>query len=353
MIYVTKQNFHVPERSIIYSAIMGIALTCIVGFYYIIVALSYSYPSIALEVVQESYYKAGLFPYPMGSYVLFFIPMILVAIGLYVYRERKKKDFIILPRIKNSNSIDLELSRKVFHIGLIAILVCYICLGEMVITNIYNHLNVIYSFEQFPGNFIPYYNFNLDSFTPYMGKIMLIFAFMNLFFFLILTDFIRIYEPKYYLLKTISKSWKECEEKTFGPHVYLTLGCMIPALFFSPPIAAAAIGIASLGDGTATIIGITKGSHKIKESSNKTWEGCIGGFLGAFFFGLLCYIAMIYLFNLYGSFYEGSILEGVVICLIGALIFFMIDYLNPPISDNLLNPVVCGLVMFCISLFFR
>ncbi len=361
MLHVAKQNYTEKLRVGFGSILFGVILCLIIGLYYIVYGvlgylhamslegLGYT-PTQILQGVQENFFMNGVFSYPIGSYVLFAMLFFLVAIGIFAILERSKPEPDLKAFYTASNKLDLELSRKVFHIALLGVIVCYIIVGEVVVTGIYGHLSKIYALDNFPGNFIPYYDFNLTSFVNYSGQQMTLFILMAIFFLFLFTDFVRLYKPKYYLLRTVSTTWRETERTTFGPHVYQILGILIPVLFFRPPIAAAAIAISALGDASATIVGVTKGKRKLRASSAKTWEGCLAGFIGSFVFGFLCYFAVIGLASVYGSTYEGTVVGGLIISLGGALTFLILDYSTPPISDNLLNPVFCGLVMFLISL---
>jgi len=360
MLHVAKQNHKEKLWQGFYSILFSIILCLIIGLYYFVAgALSYLHaltleglgytPSQVLQGVQESLFVHGIFTYPVGSYVLFAMLFFLIAIGIFALLERNKPDPDPQELYTSVNKLDLELSRKIFHVGLLGILVCYITIGRLIGAGIYGHLSRIYSVGNFPGSFIPYSDFDLTIYFNYSGQQITLFALIIIFFLFLFTEFVRLYKPKYYILRTVSTTWRESEQTTFGPHVYHILGIMIPVLFFRPPIAAAAIAISALGDGLATIVGITKGKHKLRDTTSKTWEGCFAGFLGSFIFGFLCYFAMSSLAPVYGPFYHGTLVGGLIIALGGALTFLILDYSSPPISDNALNPIFCGLVMFFIS----
>ncbi len=358
---VARQNYRDKIWNGVASILFGIIICLIIGIYFVSNAVfiyinswTFTDPLEKLQYVQNQFCQVGLFSYPIACYVLFACLFFLMAIGTYIIYINHYK------RVKSpgeratdaTHPLDLELSRKVFHIGLIGIVICYIVIGRVVLMGIFGYLSNLFSFEKFLGNFIPYYDLEFNEILPYMGQQITMLALMMIFFFVLFTDFVRLYEPRYNLLQTVSKTWRKSEEQTFGPHIYILLGCMIPVLFFKPPIAAATIGIAALGDAMATIAGVTKGTHRLRETSPKTWEGTIAGTIGSFLFGFLCYLAIISLAPIYGTLYQGSIVEGVIICLVGALTFFVLDFLTPPIpiSDNILNPIFCGLTMFFTSL---
>lgn len=364
MLIIAKRNFRENQQYGGYSIIVTVAISLCIGLYYIINAisiyiqsLSYLDPLSRLQFVQGRFFLAGLFPYNIGAITLFTLPLFIIAIGIFAWAvnitEKKGMSKGDPGPTKAKNSIDLEISRKLFHIGLIALLVLYIMVGKMVVSNIFGYYSDTFCSGNLAGNFIPFddfYNLNLTSYEPYMGQTMMMFAFIVVFFLVLFADLVRIYKPKYYLLKTISQQWRSYERGSFGPHIHMLMGCLFVIIFFRPPIACVAITITALGDGVATIIGVAKGKRKLRAGSEKTWEGAIAGFLASFIFGFMLYFVMIGLASIYGPFYQGTVLGGIIISLVGATTFFIIDYISLPISDNILNPVVCGCVMWLVSL---
>ncbi len=365
MLFIARRNFRENQRHGGYSILVTVLAAVVVGIYFMVNAVSiyiesltYMDPSLRLEFVQESFYVVGLYPYNFAAVVLYSLPLFIITIGVFAwavdFAENKGLSKGANNPQKTTSSIDLEISRKLFHIGLIAVLVCYIIVGKMFMTNIYSYYSEVFTSGNLAGNFIPFddfFNNHLLNYEPYMGQTLILFAFIAVFFLLLFTDLVRIYKPKYYLLKSISQQWRAHELHSFGPHVHMLMGCIFVAVFFRPPIAAVALTITALGDGIATIIGVTKGKRPLKKGSKKTWEGAIAGFLSSFILGFMLYFTMINLAPIYpGSFYQGTILGGIIISLVGAVTFFFIDYISPPISDNILNPVVCGCMMFLVSL---
>ncbi len=283
-------------------------------------------------------------PYPLGFYTLAFIPIIIAFIGLHVIREKKKeKNATVVIPPEDSRSIhylDLEVSRKAFHITIIGILTCYLFVGKLAAKTFFGYLST--------GWDIWHIKFEIIVPNDLAGKGFALFMIIAIFMLLFLTDLVRIYAPKYYPVKTISKVYRDKEKNTLGPHVLITVGVTSAILFFSPPIAMAVIAMSALGDAAATIIGVAIGKHKIHLKSKKTWEGCIAGIVVSFGTGVLCMIILLDTINLV------SISAALVLCGIGALIFFIIDYFTPriPLTDNILNPVCIGLAMTGLSYFF-
>ncbi len=83
----------------------------------------------------------------------------------------------------------------------------------------------------------------------------------------------------------------------------------------------AGILIACLADATAAIIGKRYGKHKIilRNEEVKSVEGFVAGVVVAYIIGFM--------------------FVGPVYALIGALIFFLTDYLPAVTADNILNPI--------------
>lgn len=276
-------------------------------------------------------------PYPLGFYTLCFIPVIILFIGLYIIREQRKEKKgtagVPIEDARAINALDLETSRKAFHITIIGILTCYLFIGDLASKTFFGYLST--------GWDIWHINFEIIVPAALAGKGFALFMIVAILMLLTLTDFVRIYAPRYYPVKTISKVYREREKTTLGPHVLIAVGVTSAVLFFKPPIAMAVIAMAALGDAAATIVGVSVGKHKIKANSKKTWEGCIAGVAVSFGTGFLCMIVLINTINL------ASISAALILCGIGALIFFIIDYYTPgvPLTDNILNPLCIGLAM--------
>jgi len=137
------------------------------------------------------------------------------------------------------------------------------------------------------------------------------------------------------VLNILSKSMKRRENFEFIRPTILVLS-FAPILFFPFCIFAAAILIATIGDGAASVFGLRFGRIHFPKSSEKTIIGYISGFLASS--GII--IGMLLLFasdvNLY---------KILLIAFSGGLTFFIIDVLNLRVDDNILNPIFCALVM--------
>ncbi|MHA1132364.1 MAG: hypothetical protein ACTSQQ_16375, partial [Candidatus Helarchaeota archaeon] len=192
-------------------------------------------------------------PYPLGFYTLCFLPLILGFIVLYVLKEKRSKKTPIPEHPTESRQrihpLDLEVSRKAFHITIIGILTCYLFVGKLAATTLFGYLSTNWD--------IWHININLTPPIELAGKAFSLFMIMAIFMFLVLTDFVRIYAPRYYPIKMIGNVYREKERTTLGPHVLIAVGITFAVLFFSPPIAMAVIAMAALGDAAATIVGVT------------------------------------------------------------------------------------------------
>jgi dolichol kinase len=91
-------------------------------------------------------------------------------------------------------------------------------------------------------------------------------------------------------------------------------------------IALAAVLISTLADGAAAIIGKAYGRHKVQRPYNqvKSIEGFVAGFVVAF----VCAVFF----------------TSWIVALVIAAVFFLIDYLSPPVADNAINPVALTVV---------
>ncbi|MFX1317452.1 MAG: phosphatidate cytidylyltransferase, partial [Promethearchaeota archaeon] len=104
---------------------------------------------------------------------------------------------------------------------------------------------------------------------------------------------------------------------------------------------AAAMLIATIGDGIASIFGMKFGKHNFPKDSPKTIEGYIAGFIGSFGIAILA----IWLFES-----NMATIKLMIIALGGAIAFLLIDLMNLKVNDNILNPVLCGYTMVLLFL---
>lgn len=137
------------------------------------------------------------------------------------------------------------------------------------------------------------------------------------------------------VLNLLGKSMKKRENFEYIKPTILVLS-FAPIFFFPFGIFAAACLIATLGDGAASVFGLRFGKTNFPKSSDKTIIGYIAGFLTSLEISIL----VLWIF-------ESTLIieEIMIIASSGAIIFFIIDFLNLKIDDNILNPILCALVM--------
>ncbi|MHA1311751.1 MAG: hypothetical protein ACTSQO_12635 [Candidatus Helarchaeota archaeon] len=310
----------------------------------------------------------GTFPYPIGCFVLYFTSFIFIFFGFYFIKEKYiSKNFDSKEKIEKLKEnkihpLDLEISRKMFHICIIAILIGYLMLGKLIGMGVFNSTVSLYNHLP-AASYIPYDQIDFQDlidnhyFAFILNKWLVIFIAIVIDLLLILSDFLRFFNFRYYPIKTIEGTYRESERGAMGPHIYLLTGMAFVGVVLPPPIAMSVISISGLADAVATIVGITMGKKKVHKGSKKTWAGCIGGFISALIFSLFSYFILMNLYNdpgLLAMYYPGlkpfSILQGIVVSIVGSVVFFLVDYYSPPLyySDNILNPVLCGISMYLI-----
>lgn len=119
-------------------------------------------------------------------------------------------------------------------------------------------------------------------------------------------------------------SQNELCQFTLAP-IYYAVGILLTLLLFHAPASSAAIAIFCLGDSAASIIGGTLSRRALPFNRAKTLEGSLGGFLFAFL--------------------AGSLFVAPWLALVGAGVGMLVEYLPLPVNDNLLIPLVTGLVL--------
>ncbi|HUW91271.1 MAG TPA: hypothetical protein VMV43_12230 [Candidatus Nanopelagicaceae bacterium] len=137
------------------------------------------------------------------------------------------------------------------------------------------------------------------------------------------------------LSNLLIKTLKRNENYEFTKNVVLVLS-LVPLLFLPFGIFTAAVLITSIGDGVASIMGVSFGRHHFPKTSSKTIIGYISGFLASFGASLFA----LWLFESYLNPFK-----IIIMSLSGALVFLIIDLLSLKIDDNILNPIFCGLIM--------
>lgn len=349
-----KKTKDFESKEAINSTLITSIVIIIIGSYFLIIGL--------LVALQNPFNPSAAMNLPLvppfSVIVLVFIPILIYFFGAYAIKESFEKKYepieaqIKIINQSTLNPLDLEIARKLFHTIIDGVLICYLFIGDFVSEATYSSATAMGTTH---GYTIPFFFISslIWGKRPYIipnaGQIITIFAIFLVFILISFSDLVRIYKFRYYPIKMVSNIYREKERYVFGPHVYLAAGGLFVVVFFPPQIAMVTIAIAALGDAFATIIGVGFGKHKIHGGkSNKTREGCIAGFLASFGFSLLMYFILMPKFG-------GKILQGITICLLGAITFLIVDYYSPrPLkaSDNILNPVLCSIITYSVSLLF-
>jgi HAD superfamily phosphoserine phosphatase-like hydrolase len=110
--------------------------------------------------------------------------------------------------------------------------------------------------------------------------------------------------------------------------IFFALGIALAFLVFPEPISYAAIAVLTLGDGGAHVFGMKFGKHPLPSNRGKSVEGTIAGFVCAFL-GAVLFVHPLF-------------------ALVAASVGMLIEGLPNPLNDNLLLPLVSGLVLVLI-----
>ncbi len=303
------------------------------------------------------YYNSvvGFFSYPWMGFMVWWIFIILVAnlifttiIRVDIKKMRREaddgevtKESILRKYIrrmtqenpyKDDIPFKMELIRKSFHLsGFLLFIAFFGFLSLPPLTSLVNDgiINLIQqlepSYEVIWGN-LSSYPFGLGSFQAVVEITM--FALIGSLAFAIVSDIIRIvWGPEYSIFNFLTKSMLRNKEKNAaGPQIYIITGFIFSYMLYMAGIIHifvffAGILIACLSDATAAIIGKKYGKHKIvlRNEEVKSVEGFVAG------------VGLAYII--------GFVLVGPVYALMGALVFFLTDYLPAVTADNILNPI--------------
>lgn len=123
---------------------------------------------------------------------------------------------------------------------------------------------------------------------------------------------------------------REHENSDLSGASYILSGAALTIFLFSKPVALAALGFIILGDIAAALVGRRYGRIKI---GDKTLEGSLT------FFGVSILVALLVP--------DLSFVIGIM----GALVATIIEAVTLPVDDNLIVPVISGLVMQILAVF--
>lgn len=285
----------------------------------------------------------GLIPYPINAVINIWLGIVIAFQGIYFlvmryrYKEMGNKANIEEKAYAENGELKLkkEYMRKSFHLVVLLIVICYFFLAFIINDFVYQiYLNdpqlyySIWGVSEYP--FIPSTANELQVTASWTFMF-----FISATIFLMIPDIFRIYNRKYSMFSGVYKMViRKKELYSLGPQIYLTLSCTFIFLLsilglFEPLVALAGIMIAGFADAAAAIFGRKYGTHKFKttlqKDQEKSYEGLIAGFVVSYI------VALIFV--------------GPIVAIFGSITFSVIDYLNPRIADNVLNPIFCTLVM--------
>ncbi len=221
----------------------------------------------------------------------------------------------------------MEVIRKGFHLTGFLLVIAYYGIAYL----INDALKIILQ----PGEPVYFFLWGNQSPYPYeFGDIqavgeLIMFGIIGALAFVIVSDIIRIvWGPEYSVFNFLTKSMLRNKEKNAaGPQIYIITGFIFSYMLYMAKIIPdvriffAGILIACLSDASAALIGRKFGKHKVTLRNNdvKSIEGFIAGVVVAYVIGL--------------------VFVGPIYAIIGALIFFLTDYLPSVTADNILNPI--------------
>jgi dolichol kinase len=303
---------------------------------------------------------ARFFPYPYNGFMVWWIWMnllISLIFSLLIKREvenlRKDGESLLstrnsvarksilrkyVERMTKENpyrkdiSLKMEFIRKSFHLMGLLLLLAYfgffilypvtLIISDSVIVLI-NQIQPAYEFVWGPLSLFPYVSGDSQAIID-----LTMMALIGALIFAIISDSIRIlWGPEYSLFNFLTKSMLRNKEiNAAGPQIYIITGFIFSYMLYMFGVVNilavfAGILIACLSDAAAALVGRKYGKHKIKVRSGdiKSLEGFLAGTIVAYLIGF--------------------ILVGPVYAIIGALIFFLTDYLPIYTADNILNPI--------------
>jgi dolichol kinase len=300
------------------------------------------------------YYNSiiGFLSFPYNGFMVWWIGMTLLANLLKKMKREEKNEFNnkegstkeksilrrYIRRMTRENpyreeiSYRMELFRKSFHLsGFLIFLAFFGFMTIPPITLLVNDSVIIFIHQVEPS-----YNLlwgDLANFPYGFGAFQAVveltmFALIASLAFTIVSDIIRIvWGPEYSFFNFLSKSLLRTKEKNaVGPQIYIITGFIFAYMLYMAGLIHiyvffAGIFIACLSDASAALIGRKFGKHKItlRNKDVKSVEGFIAGVVVAYIIGF--------------------IFVGPIYAIMGALVFFLIDYLPSVTADNILNPI--------------
>lgn len=304
------------------------------------------------------YYNSviGFFSYPFTGFMVWWIGMILIVNLIFttiIRRDIKKMRIVVKNGNKEGEDIreksvlrryirrmtvedpymeeipfKMEVIRKSFHLSGFLLVIAYYGIISLISDGIIGMIQQSEPTYKFLWGYLSDYPFGIGDFQAVVELTM--FALIGVLAFAIISDIIRIvWGPEYSVFNFLTKSMLRNKEKNAaGPQIYIITGFIFSYMLYMAKIIPdvriffAGILIACLSDASAALIGRRFGKHKVilRNKDVKSIEGFIAGVVVAYIIGL--------------------VLVGPVYAIVGALIFFLTDYLPSVTADNILNPIV-------------
>ena len=185
------------------------------------------------------------------------------------------------------------------------------------------------------------YGWNAQIVTIYC---VIIFGFHWLFLMMIFDNYRLM---KFHKLGEFARGWAEDQIHPSELETYTSANLMMLAyipFYFSPlSIVFTVVALSAISDAAASIVGKAIGKKR-NPNSPKTIEGYVAGLVATY----LTVVGMLALVPL-----EGATMALIQAMAIGAAFgFLLVDYFAKEISDNFLNPMVCGLIIWAVYLLF-
>ncbi len=338
LIYAIKLNKVFPKSQDFGNNIIIVAMWFFAG-------LSFPY------LYTEEGLFANYFHFLMSIIVCVFAPVLIIAIVLYGYIkfvESNNKTEVDLqyeifyqgmteravPEKRFNYSLKVDIRRKSFHLLPVAVVIILWIFAVHVWDGFF-HFNSFWriSGEEYGVFLILTVGFTGVVIFAALDYLRLSYIFNNVNWYC--------YIPRK-IFNLLNNSIKEREFFSFIRPVALVLS-FVPVFFLPISIFTSAMLISTIGDGAASIFGLKFGKIKFPKKSNKTIVGYIAGFVSSLIVSLLSFL-----------FFEPKlgIISSLLLALVGALVFLAIDLINLRIDDNILNPIICGFLMFFVYLFF-
>lgn len=239
-----------------------------------------------------------------------------------------------------------EWARKAFHLAGFLVIASYFLVSPLVAPLI--KLAVNQSGIAYTSIWGPIEHFHEFATLTEASIYLTLFALMATSILVSLVDLTRIiHGEEYSLIKLIEgrfgKILRDKERGIPGAEIFIaysSTAAWIISIFFYPAVPRAmfigigCIMISTLADAVAAIVGKSIGKRVLERPFDqvKTVEGLIAGGVSSFLIGVV-------FMNWY-------------LALIAAGIFVLIDYLSPPVSDNIINPIILTVTINAISLLF-